>query len=228
MAVGTVTDPDHPAEVVRFNLRRPGEITKLTNVNGAMLVGKKLGKTEELTWTSSGNTKVQGWMIKPPDFDPSKKYPLILEIHGGPYGNYNAGFNYMWQNFAANDFIVLYANPRGSTGFGHEFSDGIDHNYPGPDYDDLMSGVDAAIAKGFVNTSHMYVSGCSGGGSAFELGDRAHGSVRRGGRPLPRDRLAQHGRHTDVPCSPTASSRSRFGKIRVTGCRTPRLCRWAR
>ena len=199
VAAGTVTDPDHPAEVVRFNLRRPGETTKLTNVNGAMLAGKKLGKTEELTWTSSGNAKVQGWVIKPPDFDASKKYPLILEIHGGPYGSYNVGFNYMWQNFAANDFVVLYANPRGSTGFGHEFSDGIDHNYPGPDYDDLMSGVDAAIAKGFVDTSRMYVSGCSGGGvlSSWVIGHTDRFAAAAVRCPVI-DWLSMAG-HTDVP-----------------------------
>lgn len=70
----------------------------------------------------------------------------------------------MWQNFAANDFLVLYVNPRGSTGYGTAFSGAIDHNYPGPDYDDLMAGVDAVVAKGFVDSSRMYVSGCSGGG----------------------------------------------------------------
>jgi dipeptidyl aminopeptidase/acylaminoacyl peptidase len=199
IAVGTVTDPDHPAEVVRFNLRRPAEMSKLTNVNGAMLAGKKLGKTEELSWTSSGNAKVQGWIIKPPDFDASKKYPLILEIHGGPYGNYNVGFNYMWQNFAANDFVVLYANPRGSTGFGHDFSDGIDHNYPGPDYDDLMTGVDAAIAKGYVNTSQMYVSGCSGGGvlSSWVIGHTDRFAAAAVRCPVI-DWLSMAG-HTDIP-----------------------------
>jgi dipeptidyl aminopeptidase/acylaminoacyl peptidase len=199
IAVGTVTDPDHPAEVARFNLRRPGEMSKLTNVNGAMLTGKKLGKTEELSWTSSGNAKVQGWIIKPPDFDASKKYPLILEIHGGPYGNYNVGFNYMWQNFAANDFVVLYANPRGSTGFGHDFSDGIDHNYPGPDYDDLMTGVDAAIAKGYVNTSQMYVSGCSGGGvlSSWVIGHTDRFAAAAVRCPVI-DWLSMAG-HTDIP-----------------------------
>ena len=103
-------------------------------------------------------------MVKPPDFDASKKYPLILEIHGGPFSMYNVGFNYMFQNFAANDFVVLYVNPRGSTGYGTAFSGGIDHNYPGPDYDDLMAGVDATVGKGFVDTTRMYVSGCSGGG----------------------------------------------------------------
>ena len=107
---------------------------------------------------------MQAWIVKPPDFDAKKKYPLILEIHGGPFAMYNVAFNYMFQNFAANDFLVLYVNPRGSTGYGTEFSNGIDHNYPGPDFDDLMAGVDTTIAKGFVDTSRMYVSGCSGGG----------------------------------------------------------------
>jgi dipeptidyl aminopeptidase/acylaminoacyl peptidase len=164
MAAGTRADPDNPAEVVRYNLRRPNEITKLTNVNAGLLAGMHLAKTEELNFTSSGNAKVQGWVVKPPDFDPSKKYPLILEIHGGPFSMYSVAFNYMFQNFAANDFVLVYVNPRGSTGYGTAFSGGIDHNYPGPDYDDLMAGVDATIAKGFVDTTKMYVSGCSGGG----------------------------------------------------------------
>ena len=123
-----------------------------------------LAKTEEINFTSSGSAKVQGWVVKPPDFDATKKYPLILEIHGGPFSMYSVAFNYMFQNFAANDFVVVYLNPRGSTGYGTAFSGGIDHNYPGPDYDDLMAGVDATVAKGFIDTTHMYVSGCSGGG----------------------------------------------------------------
>ena len=164
IAVGTETDPDNPPDVVRYNLRRPGEITKLTSVNAGLLSGMHLAKTEEIEFTSSGNAKVQGWVVKPPDFDAAKKYPLILEIHGGPFAMYSVAFNYMFQNFAANDFVVLYLNPRGSTGYGSAFSGGIDHNYPGPDYDDLMAGVDATIAKGFIDTTRMAVSGCSGGG----------------------------------------------------------------
>ena len=77
---------------------------------------------------------------------------------------YSVAFNHMFQNFAANDFVVLYLNPRGSTGYGTAFSGGIDHNYPGPDYDDLMAGVDATISKGFIETTRMAVSGCGGGG----------------------------------------------------------------
>ena len=164
MAVGTYSDPDTPPEVVRYNLRRSGDPTRLTNINAGLLAGMHLAKTEEIDFTSSGNAKVQGWVVKPPDFDPAKKYPLILEIHGGPFSMYSVAFNYMFQNFAANDFVVLYLNPRGSTGYGSGYSGGIDHNYPGPDYDDLMAGVDATIGKGFVDPAHMYVSGCSGGG----------------------------------------------------------------
>ena len=164
VAAGTVTDFDNPPDVVRYNLRHPAEMKKLTNVNGGLLAGMHLAKAEEINFTSSGGAKVQGWVVKPPEFDASKKYPLVLEIHGGPFSMYSVAFNYMFQNFAANDFVVLYVNPRGSTGYGSAFSGGIDHNYPGPDYDDLMAGVDATVAKGFVDTSHMAVSGCSGGG----------------------------------------------------------------
>jgi dipeptidyl aminopeptidase/acylaminoacyl peptidase len=199
VAAGTVTDPDHPAEVVRFNLHRPSEMTQLTHVNAGMLAGKKLAKTEEIAYTSTAAAKVQGWVVKPPDFDSSKKYPLILEIHGGPFSMYNVGFNYMWQNFAANDFVVLYVNPRGSTGYGTAFSDGIDHNYPGPDYDDLMAGVDAVISKGFVDTSRMYVSGCSGGGvlSSWVIGHTDRFAAAAVRCPVI-DWLSMAG-HTDIP-----------------------------
>ena len=199
MAVGTVSDPDNPPEVARFNLRRPAEVTKLTNINGGLLAGMRLAKTEEIDFTSSGNTKVQGWVVKPPDFDASKKYPMILEIHGGPFSMYNVAFNYMFQNFAANDFVVLYVNPRGSTGYGTAFSGGIDHNYPGPDYEDLMAGVDAAIGKGFIDTTHMYVSGCSGGGvlSSWVIGHTDRFAAAAVRCPVI-DWMSMAG-HTDIP-----------------------------
>lgn len=172
VGAGTVSQTEHPAEVARYELNKTDTVDVLTHVNASWLNGMQLGHTQELTWTSSGGAQVEGWYITPPDFDPSKKYPLILEIHGGPYGEYTTGFNYMWQNFAADGYVVLYLNPRGSTGYGQGFVDGIDHNYPGPDYDDLMSGVDTLVAKGFVDTTHMYVSGCSGGGvlSSWTIG----------------------------------------------------------
>ncbi len=164
VAVGVRSDPEHGADVVRLDLRRPPGLTRLTGVNDDVLGNKRLAKVEEVWYNSSGGARVQGWVVKPPAFDPGRKYPLILEIHGGPFAMYNVAFSYMFQNFAANGYVVLYVNPRGSTGYGDAFSNAIDHNYPGPDYDDLMAGVDAVIGKGYVDTTRMYVSGCSGGG----------------------------------------------------------------
>jgi dipeptidyl aminopeptidase/acylaminoacyl peptidase len=198
-AAGTLADPEHPQDIVRLNLRQPGKIARLTDVNGDVLAGKQIAKVEELWYTSTGNTRVQGWVVKPPSFDASKKYPLILEIHGGPFSMYNVAFNWMFQNFAANDFVVLYTNPRGSTGYGSTFANGIDHNYPGPDYDDLMAGVDAVVAKGYVDASRMYVSGCSGGGvlSSWVIGKTDRFAAAAVRCPVI-DWISMAG-HTDVP-----------------------------
>jgi len=199
VAAGTVADPEHPQDVVRYSLRQPGTPTKLTDVNADVLAGKTLAKTEELSYTSTNNTKVQSWIVKPPAFDASKKYPLILEIHGGPFAMYNVAFNYMFQNFAANGYVVLFTNPRGSTGYGSAFSNGIDHNYPGPDYDDLMAGVDAVVAKGYVDETRMYVSGCSGGGvlSSWVIGHTDRFAAAAVRCPVI-DWISMAG-HTDVP-----------------------------
>jgi dipeptidyl aminopeptidase/acylaminoacyl peptidase len=199
IAAGTSADVDHPQDIVRVNLKTPGQVVKLTDVNGDVLHGKQLAAIEEVNYASSGNAKVQGWIVKPPTFDPSKKYPLILEIHGGPFGNYNVGFNYMFQNFAANGFVVLVTNPRGSTGYGSDFINGIDHNYPGPDYDDLMAGVDAVVGKGYIDTARMYVSGCSGGGvlSSWVIGKTDRFAAAAVRCPVI-DWISMAG-HTDVP-----------------------------
>ena len=163
-AVGVRSDFDEPGDVVRFSLRRAGELTKLTDVHEDVLGRVRLGAVEEIWYESSGGARVQGWIVKPPAFDPGHDYPLIMEIHGGPFAMYSVGFNYMFQNFAANGFVVLYTNPRGSTGYGEAFSRAINFAYPSVDYDDLMAGVDAVIARGYVDTTTMYVGGCSGGG----------------------------------------------------------------
>jgi dipeptidyl aminopeptidase/acylaminoacyl peptidase len=152
-----------PVDVVRIDLAN-GQVQRLTNVNEDLLARIKLGDVEEVWYTSSGGTRVQGWVVKPPGFAPTRKHPLIMEIHGGPHGMYNVGFNPMFQNFAANGYVVLYTNPRGSTGYGSAFGNAIQRAYPSVDYDDLMAGVDAVIAKGYVDTTRMYVGGCSGGG----------------------------------------------------------------
>ncbi|HKJ02105.1 MAG TPA: prolyl oligopeptidase family serine peptidase, partial [Longimicrobiales bacterium] len=104
------------------------------------------------------------WIVKPPDFDPARKYPLVIEIHGGPFANYGDRFDYEKQSMAARGFVVLYVNPRGSTSYGEEFGNLIHHAYPGDDFFDLNSGVDAVLARGYVDSSRLFVTGGSGGG----------------------------------------------------------------
>jgi dipeptidyl aminopeptidase/acylaminoacyl peptidase len=164
VAVGTLTTFHKPADIVSLDLKTPAAIKQLTTVNDDILIGKKLGQVTEMWYTSADGLKVQGWYITPPDFDPAKKYPMQLHIHGGPHSMYNVGFNFGWQEHAANDYVVLYTNPRGSTGYGSAFGNAIKNAYPGKDYDDLMAGVDTLVSKGFVDTQNMFVTGCSGGG----------------------------------------------------------------
>jgi dipeptidyl aminopeptidase/acylaminoacyl peptidase len=163
LAAGVLTSPTEPGDVVVFNLKQPAP-KKLTDVNGDLLEGRALGAVEEVWYDSVGGKKVQGWVVKPPDFDPSKKYPLMLYIHGGPHSMYGVGFNFEFQNHAAEGYVVLYTNPRGSTGYGQEFGNAIKFNYPGQDFDDLMNGVDAVIKKGYVDEKNLFVCGGSGGG----------------------------------------------------------------
>ena len=158
------THSSAPPDVVRLDVRKPAQLTQLTNVNEDLLAGTRLGEVEEIWYTSTGGARVQGWVVKPPGFNPAQKYPLIMEIHGGPHGMYNVGFSYMYQNFAANGFVVLYTNPRGSTGYGSAFGNAINKAYPSVDYDDLMAGVDTVVGRGYVDTKSMFVGGCSGGG----------------------------------------------------------------
>jgi dipeptidyl aminopeptidase/acylaminoacyl peptidase len=142
-----------------------GTIKVLTSVNRELLAQKRPGKVEEIWFSSSKDQrKIQGWIVEPPGFDPAKKYPLILEIHGGPFADYGDRFDYEKQVYASMGYVVLYVNPRGSTSYGEEFANLIHHAYPGDDFFDLNSGVDAVVAKGYIDTNHMYVTGGSGGG----------------------------------------------------------------
>lgn len=137
----------------------------LTALNQQLFMQKKLGAVEEFWFESSvDKRKVEGWIVKPPDFDPAKKYPLILEIHGGPFANYGDRFDSIKQVWAAKGYVVLYVNPRGSTSYGEEFANLIHHAYPGDDFFDLNSGVDAVIAQGYVDPDNLFVTGGSGGG----------------------------------------------------------------
>jgi dipeptidyl aminopeptidase/acylaminoacyl peptidase len=163
MAVGTMSTATRPTDVVAFDVRTPTP-KWLTDVNGDVLAGKKLATTEEVWYTSVDGYRIQGWIVKPADFDASKKYPMMLEIHGGPHSMYNVGFSFARQDHAANGYVILYTNPRGSTGYGSAFGNAIKNAYPGKDYDDLMAGVDTVINRGFIDANRLYVFGCSGGG----------------------------------------------------------------
>ena len=176
----TRTRPEHPAEVWvggGESATRP-----VTGLNLDVLPHRQLGAVEEVWWESSfDGWQVQGWVVTPPDFDPSRKYPLLLEIHGGPIASYGDRFSGEVQLYAAAGYVVLYANPRGSTGYGEEFGNLLYHNYPGQDYDDLMSGVDAVIARGSIDERNLFVTGGSAGGimSAWIVGktDRFRAAV---------------------------------------------------
>lgn len=137
----------------------------LTSLSEDVLSARELGRVEELTWKSPADGReIQGWLVYPPGFDRSKTYPLVLEIHGGPHADYGPRFAPEIQLYAARGYVVLFTNPRGSTSYGQEFAQLIHHNYPGQDYDDLIGGVDAAIARGGIDPKRLFVTGGSGGG----------------------------------------------------------------
>lgn len=144
---------------------RKGRTVVLTHLNDGALGGKSLAAVQPLPVVSSADKRpIDAWIVTPPDFDRTRKYPLILEIHGGPFSAYGPTFATDQQLYAAAGYVVVYANPRGSTSSGEEFANLIHHDYPGKDYDDLMSVVDAAIAQGYVDADALYVTGGSGGG----------------------------------------------------------------
>src|SRR5690606_35206177 len=142
-----------------------GRTRVLTHLNEDLFREKTLAQVSPLEVKSSHDwLEIDAWLVTPPDFDPNKKYPLILEIHGGPFAAYAPLFSTDYQLYAAAGYVVLYTNPRGSTSYGEKFANYIDRAYPGNDYDDLMSAVDAAIARGFVDPENLFVTGGSGGG----------------------------------------------------------------
>ena len=160
----TLTAPSHPADVAVVPTGG-GAAERLTDLNGDLFAQKRPGAVEEVTYASSfDGREIEGWVLTPPGFDPDRRYPLILEIHGGPFANYGPRFSMEAQLFAAAGYVVLYTNPRGSTSYGEDFGNLIDKNYPSQDYDDLMSGVDAVVARGYVDPDRLYVTGGSGGG----------------------------------------------------------------
>jgi len=141
-----------------------GRMQQLTHGNGELF--SKLNVTEpEMFWYKSfDGRRIQTWVQRPPDFVEGKKYPLILDIHGGPHAAYGYTFDHEFQWMAAKGYVVLYPNPRGSTTYGQDFGNIIQYHYPGDDYKDLMAGVDELIKRGWVDPEKLGVTGGSGGG----------------------------------------------------------------
>ena len=164
VGVGVISSAHDPGDVYRFDLDNPDDTRRLTDVNADVLAYVQLGEVEEIWYDSEDDFRIQGWIVKPPDFDPSRLYPMMLVIHGGPHSMYNGSFNFAFQEHAANDYVVLYTNPRGSTGYGTDFANAINHDYPGADFPDLMAGVDEMLGRGYVDEDNLFVYGCSGGG----------------------------------------------------------------
>ena len=161
--VFTLGRDDRPADLA---LMRPGKAPRLlTDLNNDLMGQREMARVERMTWASSHDgLEVEGWVMKPPGFDSNKTYPMILEIHGGPHSAYGPNYSTEAQLYAAAGYVVFYTNPRGSTSYGEEFANTIDLAYPGYDYDDLMSGVDALLDRGYVDANQLYVTGGSGGG----------------------------------------------------------------
>lgn len=158
---GTVQRPAEVALIARKSSAR----RVLTELNSDIPIEKNAQAVEEIWVKSSFDAQpIQAWVMRPPGFDAAKKYPLLLEIHGGPVANYGPRFAIETQLYAAQGYIVVYANPRGSSSYGEKFGNLIHHDYPNHDFDDLMSVTDAVIATGSVDERNLFVTGGSGGG----------------------------------------------------------------
>jgi dipeptidyl aminopeptidase/acylaminoacyl peptidase len=160
-----VSTPTRINDLFVLDRATPGATpTQLTHLNDQLLSKLNLTEPEEIWYDSFDGKRIQAWLQKPPNFDPHKKYPLILNIHGGPHVAYGHIFDHEFQWMAAKGYVVLYPNPRGSTSYGQEFGNVIQYHYPGDDYKDLMAGVDEAIKGGYIDDKKLGVTGGSGGG----------------------------------------------------------------
>jgi dipeptidyl aminopeptidase/acylaminoacyl peptidase len=147
-----------------FLVERDAQPKQITHINEKLFSQLNLTEPEEIWYSSFDGKKIQAWIQKPPDFDPAKKYPLILNIHGGPHAAYGFVFDHEFQWMAAKGYVVLYPNPRGSTSYGQDFGNIIQYHYPGDDFRDLMLGVDEVLKRGYIDPKKLGVTGGSGGG----------------------------------------------------------------
>ncbi|MFK7783155.1 S9 family peptidase [Psychroserpens sp.] len=162
--VYTQTRPEYPSDLAMLQPKQK-EPELITDLNSDILDYRTLGKVEEVWYSSSfDGRQIQGWIVKPPFYDASKTYPLLVENHGGPISNYGDRFSPEMQLYASDGYVVFYPNPRGSTSYGEEFANLLYNNYPGEDYNDVMDGVDYLVNKGIVDNSKLYVTGGSAGG----------------------------------------------------------------
>ncbi|MDZ4797675.1 MAG: S9 family peptidase [Bryobacteraceae bacterium] len=152
-----------PRQLYAFDLATK-KLTQLTDSNATLFSQFNLTEPETIWYKSFDGRRIQAWIQRPPNYDASKKYPLILNIHGGPYAAYGFTFDHEFQWMAAKGYIVLYPNPRGSTTYGQDFGNVIQYSYPGDDYKDLMAGVDELIKRGIVDPAKLGVTGGRGGG----------------------------------------------------------------
>ncbi len=154
-----------PVEI--YSARSDGNgVAQLTRTNDALLANIKMGQVEYHWYEGAGGARVQAWIVKPPDFDPAKKYPMLLVIHGGPQSVWPDMFHYRWnaQVFAGAGYVVLLPNPRASPGFGQQFVDEINADWGGKVYEDLMRAVDYAVGLGYVDEERIGAAGASYGG----------------------------------------------------------------
>ena len=161
----TISTPTSIGDIAVLKVSDSGAKPAMTTrVNQTLFADIVQSEPEEIWYPSFDGRQVQGWILKPPDFDPAKKYPMILEIHGGPHTAYGNVYTHEFQWMAAKGYVVLFTNPRGSTSYGQEFGNLIQFRYPGDDYKDLMAGVDAVVKRGYVDPNRLGVTGGSGGG----------------------------------------------------------------
>ena len=159
----TIGDPTHLPDVYALDAQTK-RLTQLTHVNDSLFAKLRLVTPEDFWYPSFDGRKIETWIMKPVGFTPGKKYPLILNIHGGPHTAYGYIFFHEMQWMAAKGYVVVYPNPRGSTTYGQEFGNIIQYKYPGDDYKDLMIAVDSVIRRGYVDSTKLGVTGGSGGG----------------------------------------------------------------
>jgi dipeptidyl aminopeptidase/acylaminoacyl peptidase len=164
MVILAESTPTRIGDLFALRLDAGGEQAQITDINRELFGQLKVTEPEMIWYKSFDGRRIQAWVQRPPVWDASKKYPMILNIHGGPHAAYGYTFDHEFQWMAAKGYVVLYPNPRGSTSYGQEFGNSIQFHYPGDDYKDLMAGVDDLIARGCVDPARLGVTGGSGGG----------------------------------------------------------------